>query len=45
MMGFICCRFDSLTGVNASQKTIGYEKGSILFNIGALYTQVGTAQV
>lgn len=33
--------YDSLTGVPSTQKAIGFEKGSILFNIAALYTQLG----
>nr|KAG5712634.1 hypothetical protein BaRGS_029689 [Batillaria attramentaria] len=33
--------YDSLTGVPSIQKAIGFEKGSILFNIAALYTQLG----
>ena len=37
-------RYDSLTGVPASQKTVSFEKGSVLFNIGALYTQIGARQ-
>lgn len=36
--------YDSLTGVPNTQKTIGFEKGSVLFNIGALYTQIGCKQ-
>ena len=38
-------RYDSLTGVPNTQKTIGFEKGSVLFNIGALHTQIGCKQV
>lgn len=38
-------RYDSLTGVPKTQKTMGFEKGSVLFNIGALYTQIGCKQV
>ncbi|KAK7114719.1 rhophilin-1-like [Littorina saxatilis] len=33
--------YDSLTGVPSIQKAIGFEKGSILFNVGSLYTQMG----
>ncbi|XP_013410860.1 rhophilin-2-A-like isoform X2 [Lingula anatina] len=33
--------YDSLTGVPTAQKTMGFEKGSVLFNIAALYTQIG----
>lgn len=35
-------RYDSLTGVPVSQQNLLLEKASILFNIGALYTQIGT---
>ncbi|PIO39786.1 hypothetical protein AB205_0034600 [Aquarana catesbeiana] len=34
--------YDSFTGVPVSQPNIYLEKASILFNIGALYTQIGT---
>ena len=37
-------RYDSLTGVPCSQKTIAFEKAAVLFNIGALYTQIGARQ-
>uniref|UniRef100_F6RKI8 Rhophilin Rho GTPase binding protein 1 n=1 Tax=Monodelphis domestica TaxID=13616 RepID=F6RKI8_MONDO len=33
--------YDSLTGVPSHQRTLAFEKGSVLFNIGALYTQIG----
>lgn len=36
--------FDSLTGVPSSQKAVAFEKGSVLFNIGALFTQIGAKQ-
>ncbi|KAK3085289.1 hypothetical protein FSP39_001133 [Pinctada imbricata] len=36
--------YDSLTGVPNTQRTMGFEKGSVLFNIGALYTQIGCKQ-
>ncbi|PVD20306.1 hypothetical protein C0Q70_18460 [Pomacea canaliculata] len=36
--------YDSLTGVPSIQKAIGFEKGSILFNVGALYTQLACKQ-
>ena len=42
---FDCLRFDSLTGVPSAQRTVGFEKGSILFNIGALQTQIAARQV
>ena len=41
---FIFRRYDSLTGVPSSQRTVAFEKASVLFNIGALYTQIGTRQ-
>ena len=37
-------RYDSLTGVPSSQRTVAFEKASVLFNVGALYTQIGTKQ-
>ncbi|GAB1603770.1 rhophilin-2-B-like isoform X1 [Argonauta hians] len=36
--------YDSLTGVPYYQRTVSFEKGSILFNIGALYTQIACKQ-
>lgn len=39
---FLLNRYDSLTGVPVSQQNLLLEKASILFNIGALYTQIGT---
>ena len=33
-------RYDSLTGVPCTQKTVAFERASVLFNIGGLYTQV-----
>lgn len=39
---FVLHRYDSLTGVPVSQQNLLLEKASILFNIGALYTQIGT---
>ncbi|XP_023343913.1 rhophilin-2 [Eurytemora carolleeae] len=36
--------YDSLTGVPSSQRTVAFEKASVLFNIGGLYTQIGTRQ-
>ena len=41
----LCFRFDSLTGVPNAQRTVGFEKGSVLFNIAALHTQIGARQV
>ena len=43
-MPFLHIRYDSLTGVPSSQRTVAFEKASVLFNIGALYTQIGTRQ-
>ncbi len=37
-------RYDSLTGVPSIQRALAFEKGSVLFNIGALYTQIGARQ-
>lgn len=39
-----CHRYDSLTGVPAQQRALAFEKGSVLFNIGALHTQIGARQ-
>ncbi|KAG8191473.1 hypothetical protein JTE90_020722 [Oedothorax gibbosus] len=36
--------FDSLTGLPSMQKSIAFEKASILFNIAAVYTQIGAKQ-
>lgn len=36
--------YDALTGVPSLQKSIAFEKGSILFNIGAVYSQMGAKQ-
>merc|ERR1719430_2622561 len=36
--------YDSLTGVPQSQKTPAFERASVLFNIGALYSQIATRQ-
>lgn len=36
--------FDSLTGVPSCQRTVAFEKASVLFNAGALYTQLGARQ-
>ena len=41
---FCISRYDSLTGVPSSQRTVAFEKASVLFNVGALYTQIGTRQ-
>ncbi|XP_029542758.2 rhophilin-1 [Oncorhynchus nerka] len=36
--------YDSLTGVPSCQRALAFEKGSVLFNVGALYTQTGARQ-
>ncbi|KPP68412.1 rhophilin-1-like [Scleropages formosus] len=36
--------YDSLTGVPSCQRALAFEKGSVLFNMGALYTQIGARQ-
>ncbi|CAB3370818.1 Hypothetical predicted protein [Cloeon dipterum] len=36
--------YDSLTGVPSCQRTVAFEKACVLFNIGAVYTQIGTRQ-
>nr|XP_032813394.1 rhophilin-2-like isoform X1 [Petromyzon marinus] len=36
--------YDSLTGMPACQRTLAFERGSVLFNVGALYTQIGARQ-
>nr|XP_049582285.1 rhophilin-1 [Syngnathus scovelli] len=36
--------YDSLTGVPSCQRALAFEKGSVLFNIGPLYTQIGARQ-
>ncbi|EDL03020.1 rhophilin-2 [Mus musculus] len=41
-MGLLFTWYDSFTGVPVSQQTLLLEKASVLFNIGALYTQIGT---
>lgn len=33
--------YDSLTGVPSCQRTIAFEKACTLFNLGAIYTQIG----
>lgn len=40
----MCHRYDSLTGVPSYQRTLAFEKGSVLFNMAALYTQMGARQ-
>ncbi|NWR58812.1 RHPN2 protein, partial [Bucorvus abyssinicus] len=41
-MGVLFTWYDSFTGVPVCQQNLSLEKASILFNIGALYTQIGT---
>uniref|UniRef100_A0A1B0CCG8 Putative signal transduction protein n=1 Tax=Lutzomyia longipalpis TaxID=7200 RepID=A0A1B0CCG8_LUTLO len=36
--------YDSLTGVPSCQRTVAFEKACILFNLGAIYTQIGARQ-
>ncbi|XP_072168888.1 rhophilin-1-like isoform X1 [Diadema setosum] len=36
--------YDALTGVPSIQKSVAFEKGSVLFNIAALFTQIGAKQ-
>ncbi|XP_011499332.1 PREDICTED: rhophilin-2 [Ceratosolen solmsi marchali] len=36
--------YDSLTGVPSCQRTVAFEKASVLFNAGALYTQLAAKQ-
>lgn len=43
-MGLYFEWFDSLTGLPSMQKCIAFEKACVLFNIAALYTQIGTKQ-
>ncbi|TWW58426.1 rhophilin-1 isoform X2 [Takifugu flavidus] len=43
-LGVLFHWYDSLTGVPSSQRTLAFEKGSVLFNVGALYTQIGARQ-
>ncbi|KAM5210921.1 rhophilin-1 isoform 1-T1 [Hipposideros larvatus] len=43
-LGLLFQWYDSLTGVPAQQRALAFEKGSVLFNIGALHTQIGARQ-
>ncbi|XP_047372187.1 rhophilin-1 isoform X4 [Sciurus carolinensis] len=43
-LGLVFHWYDSLAGVPAQQRTLAFEKGSVLFNIGALHTQIGACQ-
>ncbi|XP_067006501.1 rhophilin-2 isoform X2 [Anabrus simplex] len=36
--------YDSLTGVPSCQRTVAFEKACVLFNMGAVYTQIGAKQ-
>ncbi|XP_075229263.1 GTP-Rho-binding protein rhophilin isoform X2 [Lycorma delicatula] len=36
--------YDSLTGVPSCQRTVAFEKACVLFNMAAVYTQMGTKQ-
>nr|CAI5860525.1 unnamed protein product [Callosobruchus analis] len=36
--------YDSLTGAPSCQRTVAFEKACVLFNIAALYTQIGAKQ-
>ncbi|XP_077166262.1 rhophilin-2 isoform X1 [Paroedura picta] len=40
-LGILFTWYDSFTGVPVCQKNLSLEKASVLFNIGALYTQIG----
>ncbi len=37
-------RYDALTGVPSIQRTVAFEKASVLFNLAALHTQIGARQ-
>jgi len=41
---YVFFRFDSLTGVPSCQRTVAFEKACVLFNMGAVYTQIGVKQ-
>lgn len=41
---YVIVRYDSLTGVPSCQRTVAFEKACVLFNIAALYTQLGAKQ-
>uniref|UniRef100_A0A8C5PIM9 Rhophilin Rho GTPase binding protein 1 n=1 Tax=Leptobrachium leishanense TaxID=445787 RepID=A0A8C5PIM9_9ANUR len=43
-LGVLFHWYDSLTGVPCCQRSLAFEKGSVLFNMGALYTQIGARQ-
>ena len=37
-------RYDSLTGLPSCQRTVAFEKASVLFNMAALYSQLAARQ-
>ncbi|CBY11908.1 unnamed protein product [Oikopleura dioica] len=41
-LGIYLAWFDSLTGIPSIQRNCAFEKACVLFNIGALYTQLGS---
>ncbi|KAJ0065029.1 hypothetical protein NL108_001020, partial [Boleophthalmus pectinirostris] len=43
-MGALFLWYDSLTGVPSTQKSLAFEKGSVLFNLAALNSQIGARQ-
>jgi len=43
-MVLIVFRYDALTGVPSIQRTVAFEKASVLFNLAALYSQIGSRQ-
>ncbi|XP_051930331.1 rhophilin-1 isoform X2 [Hippocampus zosterae] len=43
-LGVLFHWYDSLTGVPSCQRALAFEKASVLFNLGALYTQIGARQ-
>ncbi|XP_057592796.1 rhophilin-1 [Hippopotamus amphibius kiboko] len=43
-LGLLFHWYDSLTGVPAQQRALAFEKGSVLFNVGALHTQIAARQ-
>lgn len=42
MVPALLCRYDSFTGVPVCQQNLSLEKASILFNMAALFSQIGT---
>ncbi|XP_050528546.1 rhophilin-2-B [Daktulosphaira vitifoliae] len=43
-MGIYFEWYDSLTGIPSCQKTVAFEKACVLFNVAAIYTQMGAKQ-